>query len=100
MMSKSALASLLFALVLPPQAAAVQTLPQSKPGPSATAVPLQQAMNPASYVIGPQDQLTITVIDETDISGKYRVDEGGGITFPYVGRVTAAGMTVGDFQER
>ena len=59
-----------------------------------------QAINPASYVIGPQDQLTITVIDEPDLSGKYRVDEGGGITFPYVGRVTAAGLTIADFQDR
>jgi polysaccharide export outer membrane protein len=62
--------------------------------------PQPQAVNPASYVIGPQDSLTITVIDEPDISGKYRVDEGGGITFPYVGRVSAAGMTLADFQDR
>src|SRR5260370_29972801 len=103
-MSKSALACLRLALVprpapIAPQTTAPQTSAQRKPDPSSTSLPLQQVMNPASYVIGAQDQLTITVIDETDISGKYRVDEGGGITFPYVGRVTAAGLTVGEFQE-
>jgi polysaccharide export outer membrane protein len=99
-MSRSALASLLFAVTLLPQAIAPQVPAPRKPDQPTGSVPLQQAMNPASYVIGAQDQLTITVIDETDISGKYRVDEGGGITFPYVGRVTAAGQTVGEFQER
>jgi polysaccharide biosynthesis/export protein len=59
-----------------------------------------QAISAASYIIGAQDSLTITVIGEDDISGKYRVDEGGGITFPYVGRITAAGLTVENFQER
>lgn len=75
-------------------------IPSPDPALKAPAASEPQAINPASYVIGPQDQLTITVIDETDISGKYRVDEGGGITFPYVGRVNAAGMTIADFQER
>ncbi|MCC7417761.1 MAG: polysaccharide biosynthesis/export family protein [Acidobacteria bacterium] len=54
----------------------------------------------ASYIIGPQDSLTISVLGEDDISGKYRVDEGGGIAFPYVGRVQAAGLTIADFQAR
>jgi polysaccharide export outer membrane protein len=99
-MSKNAFASVLVALGLLPQAVPPQTPPPRAPDPSTRAASPQQAVNPASYVIGAQDQLTITVIDEPDISGKYRVDEGGGITFPYVGRVTAAGMTVGDFQER
>ena|SRR5687768_40118 len=58
------------------------------------------AINPASYVIGRQDQLTITVIGEPDLSGPFTVDDGGGITFPYVGRLTAAGLTVTEFQER
>src|ERR1700730_1603181 len=35
-----------------------------------------------TYVIGPQDQLQITVTDESDLSGKYRVDTDGSITFP------------------
>ena len=67
--------------------------------PSATPAD-QTAFNPASYVIGPQDQLTITVVDEPDISSQYTVDDGGGITFPYVGRVQAAGLTVTAFQDR
>ena len=120
-MRMNILASALIALALLPLHGAAQTPPQDppkeaeKPAPApykpefvlpssdpATAKPAPnpQAINPASYVIGPQDQLTVTVIDEPDISGKYRVDEGGGITFPYVGRVSAAGLTLADFQER
>lgn len=59
-------------------------------------------LTPASYVIGPQDQLTITVIDEPDLNAnsKFRVDESGGINYPYVGRVQAAGMTIAEFQDR
>ena len=68
--------------------------------PNAPPKAAQAPINPASYVIGPQDSLTITVLGEDDISGKYRVDEGGGITFPYVGRVNAAGLTLEAFQDR
>ena len=45
----------------------------------------------ARYTIGPQDQLKITVFDEPDLTNGYRVDSDGFITFPYIGRVAAAG---------
>src|SRR3977135_1324157 len=53
-----------------------------------------------TYVIGPQDQLQITVTDETDLSGKYRVDTDGSITFPYLQRVPLAGLTLADAQTK
>jgi polysaccharide export outer membrane protein len=95
--------------VLPPPAAAQTPAPAQEaqkvipPAEPATAKPAPadtQAINPASYVIGPQDQLNITVVGEVDLSGPFTVDDGGGITFPYLGRITAAGLTVTDFQER
>jgi polysaccharide export outer membrane protein len=53
-----------------------------------------------TYVIGPQDNLQITVTDETDLSGKYRVDTDGTITFPYLQRVPLAGLSLADAQTR
>ena len=46
------------------------------------------------YVIGPQDVLNITVFNETDLSGKYTVDADGTFSYPLVGRVKAAGLTI------
>jgi polysaccharide export outer membrane protein len=46
------------------------------------------------YQIGAQDELTITVFGETDLSGKYTVEQDGTFTFPLVGRVTAGNVTL------
>lgn len=54
----------------------------------------------ANYVIGPQDQISITVVDEMDLTGKFRVDGDGMFSYPYLGRVTAAGLTLSELQVR
>ncbi|HUK32784.1 MAG TPA: polysaccharide biosynthesis/export family protein [Vicinamibacterales bacterium] len=54
----------------------------------------------ATYQIGPQDQLKITVLDEPSLSQSYRVDSDGSITMDYIGRVRASGATPADLQER
>jgi polysaccharide export outer membrane protein len=46
------------------------------------------------YVIGPRDVLAVTVFDQESLSGKYTVDLDGTLTFPFVGRVKLAGLTV------
>ena len=71
--------------VLPPYAA--------QPPPPAGQPPVG-----ANYVIGPQDQISITVVDETDLTGKFRVDGDGMFTYPYLGRVPAAGLTLTELQ--
>jgi polysaccharide biosynthesis/export protein len=53
---------------------------------------------PRTYVIGPQDQLSITVFEEAALTGKYRVENDGFITFPLLARVRAAGRSLGDLQ--
>ena len=55
---------------------------------------------PERYVIGAQDQLSIVVTDETDLTGQYRVDNDGTITLPYLSRVPIAGMTLADAQTK
>ncbi len=49
---------------------------------------------PTDYIVGPQDVLSITVWDQTELSGKYTVEADGSITFPLIGRVQAGGLTL------
>ena len=85
------LISLLFAALLAQQAPAPLPAPP-RPEPAAAA--------PARYMIGPQDLLKITVFDEPDLTNSYRVDGDGFITFPYIGRVPAGGLTLAELQDR
>lgn len=48
----------------------------------------------ADYVIGPQDVLAIQVFDQADLGGRYTVETDGTFSFPLIGRVAAAGMTM------
>jgi polysaccharide export outer membrane protein len=47
-----------------------------------------------NYVVGPEDVLTVTVFNEPALSGKFRVEHDGEFSYPFVGRVKAAGRTV------
>ena len=51
-----------------------------------------------SYIIGAQDQLSITVYDEAELTGKYRVDNDGFFSFPLLDRLRAGGRSVADLQ--
>jgi len=81
---------------------ALALLQQSPPLPSPPPAPSGQAAQPGvvSYVIGPQDQLRITVYDEMELTNNYRVDDLGLITFPLLGRVPASGLTLAEFQDK
>jgi polysaccharide export outer membrane protein len=57
-----------------------------------------QAQFAGDYVIGPQDVLTIQVFDQADLGGKYTVESDGTFSFPLIGRVKAAGMTLRGFE--
>ena len=58
----------------------------------------RQGVAPDSYIVGPQDQLSITVFEEPELTGKYRVDNDGWFSFPLLERVRAAGRTVSELQ--
>jgi polysaccharide export outer membrane protein len=58
----------------------------------------RQNVPPDSYIVGPQDQLSITVFEESELTGKYRVDSDGWFSFPLLERVRAAGRTVSELQ--
>jgi len=93
-----------------PPAAAQPAPPRAQPprppdvaAPKADAAGTQQravAPPPESYVIGAQDNLSIIVTDETDLTGKYRVDTDGTISMPYIQRVPVAGLTLAEAQAK
>ena len=105
-MEMNFLTSLLLVLTLAPQSPSTSPAqtPQPSQAPAATTAaetPTQpRTTAPESYLVGPQDQLKITVFDEPDLTGSYRVDDGGSITFPLLGRIVASGRTISDFQDQ
>ena len=66
--------------------------------PDATAGQKPSSAVPEAYVIGPQDNLSIIVTDENDLTGKYRVDSDGTISMPYLQRVPVAGLSLAEAQ--
>ena len=97
-----------------------QTPAKPKPQPPAPAAPYKpdfdipkpdalggqpKAEQPATaptegYVIGPQDNLSIIVSEETELTGHYRVDSDGTISMPYLSRVPLAGLSLADAQDK
>ncbi len=43
--------------------------------------------------LGPMDVIDIRVFDEPELSGEYRIDADGTLTFPFLGAVAVAGLT-------
>ena len=85
--------------------------PPAKPAPTTPYVPefvipaqgddSGQAPSTANiYKIGLNDEIKITVFDEPDLSMMYRVDADGSLSFPFIGRVQAAGTTLAELQRR
>jgi polysaccharide biosynthesis/export protein len=55
--------------------------------------------NVTSYVLGPEDQITVRVFAADDIPDKpVQIDNDGTVTLPMIGRVHAAGFTVEQLQ--
>lgn len=57
------------------------------------------AQNQASYIVGPQDVLVITSYDQPELTGKFTIEIDGTFSYPLVGRVRVAGMTLRDVEE-
>jgi len=51
-----------------------------------------------SYVIGAQDVLAITVLEDDKLNGRYTVEADGTFSFPLIGRIQAGGLTIRDFE--
>jgi len=80
-------------------------VPMNAPVPSTTAAatvptaPSAAPVNVTSYILGPEDQITVRVFAADDISDKpVQIDNDGSVTLPMIGRVHAAGLTVEHLQ--
>jgi polysaccharide biosynthesis/export protein len=62
----------------------------------APAVPIQGGDVQANYVVGPEDVLSVTVFNETQLSGRYRVENDGHFSYPFLGRIKAGGATLAE----
>lgn len=51
------------------------------------------------YVVGTQDRLSITVVDEKELTRVVTVGSDGGFDYPFIGHVKAAGLTVRAIQQ-
>jgi polysaccharide biosynthesis/export protein len=72
---------------LPSTAASVPTAPGADP------------VNITSYVLGPEDLITVKIFAADDIPDKpAQIDNNGTVTLPMIGSVHAAGLTVEQFQ--
>jgi polysaccharide biosynthesis/export protein len=50
------------------------------------------------YIVGPQDRLAITVVDEPTLTRQVTVSADGSFDYPYIGSVKAAGLSVRTIQ--
>ena len=55
--------------------------------------PLDKALAPSGYLLGPGDELTIQVFGKDPIETLVQVDRGGQITVPKIGAISLAGLT-------
>jgi polysaccharide export outer membrane protein len=62
-------------------------------------VPPDSVKPAAAYVLGPEDQLVIRVVDIEEVTDKpFRIDMRGNINLPVVGRLHAGGLTVEELE--
>jgi polysaccharide biosynthesis/export protein len=54
----------------------------------------------SDYVIAPRDVLSVTVWNQADLSGKFKIDADGTFMFPLVGRVQAASRSPRDVADK
>lgn len=52
----------------------------------------------SDYMIGAQDVLAISVFDHASLSGRFAVESDGSFSFPLLGRVSAGGRTLRQFE--
>jgi polysaccharide export outer membrane protein len=65
----------------------------------AAAGPSQVSKSEEAYLLGPEDQLSIHVVDLEDVSDKpFRVDPSGFVDLPLAGRMFVAGLSVDQFR--
>ena len=67
--------------------------PRPQPPPQLPPQP-PQSRSVSNYIVGPNDVLSITFFNDTELSGKFPVQADGSITFKHIGRVVVGGQAV------
>jgi protein involved in polysaccharide export with SLBB domain len=62
--------------------------------------PVLNLASPPSYVLGPGDELVITVWGETKLNYQLQINREGNVLVPEVGPVSASGSTIDEFKKR
>lgn len=78
--------------------AAAQTTPTAPPAQAAPAAPVQ--VNPSQYRLALGDTIRITVFQVPDLSLETRITESGVISYPLLGSLNLAGLTVTEAEQR
>ena len=75
------------------------TAPAASTAANVPTTPSPTAASATSYVLGPEDQITVRVFAADDIPDKpVQIDNDGTVTLPMIGQVHAAGLTVEQLQ--
>src|SRR5690606_22484162 len=53
----------------------------------------------SSYQLGSGDMIRIQVYGESDLTLEARVPDSGGISYPFIGQIQVAGLTLGQLQK-
>jgi polysaccharide biosynthesis/export protein len=62
--------------------------------------PAARAVASPEYRVGVRDVMVVTLWDQMDLSGRFRISPDGTFNFPMIGRVPAAGLTLGEIEKR
>jgi protein involved in polysaccharide export with SLBB domain len=68
--------------------------------PSSTFEPVLNVASPPSYLLGPGDEIMITVWGETKLNYQLEINREGNVIIPDVGPVSANGTTIAEFRQR
>lgn len=77
----------------PTHSSQTETTSQAGKG-SRPALPAGPDASTTTYIVGPEDVITIAVYDNPDLKGEYTVSTDGDIIFPLIGQLEVSGKTV------
>jgi len=66
--------------------------------PGANLPPLPAASTQGPYRLGPEDQVRVTVFDDTRFGGTFRITDAGTLSVPMLGNLRARGLTTSELE--